>query len=104
MFGTCVKCGYEDILNADGLCSICEAETKGLKWRCFHCLRFYGEKPERCPHCGCPYFTHISRCREEDEAIEESARKASHLPEDIAKTIASLETTRIREQSAKSSF
>jgi len=98
MFGTCVKCGYEDILNADGLCSICEAETKGLKWRCFHCLRFYGEKPERCPHCGCPHFTPIERCRGEDEAIEQSARQAAALPEKYAQVLATLETIRIREQ------
>jgi len=99
-FGTCVKCGYEDILSPDGLCSICAAKKQGMKWRCFHCLRFYKEKPVTCPHCGCPYFTPIEKCRKEDEAIEQSARKASHLPEHIAKTIASLEIKRIREESA----
>ena len=27
-FGKCVKCSGEDVLNADGLCPICEAEKK----------------------------------------------------------------------------
>lgn len=98
MFGTCTKCGTEDILNTDGLCPICEAEDRGMRYRCFHCLRFFPVKPERCPHCGCPHFTPIERCREEDEAIEQSARQAAALPEKYAQVLATIETIRIREQ------
>ena len=97
MFGRCKNCGYEDLLNTEGLCEICEAKEKGMQWRCFHCLKFYVKKPVECPHCGCPYFTSIEKCREEDQAIEESAKQASHVPEGIARTIATLETKRIRD-------
>ena len=96
MFGRCRRCRAEDILNEEGICDICQAKERGMRWRCFHCLRFYREKPVECPHCGCPHFTSIEKCKEEDEAIEMSARQASHLSESIAKTIASLETERIR--------
>jgi len=98
MFGKCRICGEEDLLNAEGLCEICEAKEKGMRWRCFHCLKFYTEKPEECPHCGCPYFTPIEKCREEDQAFEESAREAAanQVSEETAKILASLETQRIQ--------
>jgi len=97
MFGRCKNCGYEDLLNSEGLCGICEAKEKGMQWRCFHCLKFYAEKPVECPHCGCPYFTAIEKCRGEDQAIEISARESSHVSESTAKIIATLETKRIRD-------
>ena len=102
VFGKCVKCSTEDILNADGLCPICEAENRGMKWRCFHCLRFYREKTKACPECGCPYFTAIEKCRIEDEAIERSARQAAtNVPETTARFLASLEIERIRRETAE---
>jgi len=100
-FGKCVKCGAEDILNADGLCPICEAENKGMKYRCFHCLRFFATKPVRCPHCGCLHLTPIKKCRDEDEAIERSARQAANVPEETARLLASLEIERIRRETAE---
>jgi len=101
-FGKCVKCGTEDILNTDGLCPICEAENRGMKWRCFHCLRFYEEKPKACPECGCPYFTAIEKCREEDAMIEKSARQAAaNVSETTARFLASLEIERIRRETAE---
>ena len=102
VFGKCVKCGTEDILNTDGLCPICEAENRGMKWRCFHCLRFYEEKPKACPECGCPYFTAIEKCREEDAMIEKSARQAAaNVSETTARFLASLEIERIRRETAE---
>jgi len=102
ILGRCRKCGVEDILNTDGLCPVCVAETEGMKYRCFHCLRFYRDKPEACPECGCPYFTPIERCREEDRMIEESARQAAaNMPEGSARFLATLETQRIREQTTE---
>jgi len=101
-FGKCAKCGVEDILNADGLCPICEAENRGMKWRCFHCLRFYREKPKACSECGCPYFTAIEKCRVEDEVIERSARQAAtNVPETTARFLASLEIERIRRETTE---
>jgi len=97
VFGRCKRCGIEDILDEDGMCEICRAEGRGMRWRCFHCLRFYEEKPSECPHCGCPHFTAIEKCRGEDQAIEISARESSHVSESDAKVIATLETKRIQD-------
>ena len=78
--------------------SLSDAVEQGLQWRCFHCLTFHKEKPERCPYCGCPSFTHISRCEKEDLAIWESAQKAAEadLSGKAIETIASLEIRRIQ--------
>jgi len=101
-FGKCTKCGAEDILNADRLCPICEAENRGMKYRCFHCLQFFATKPVRCPHCGCPYFTKIEQCREEDRMIEQSARQAAaNVPEGSARLLATVEIQRIRGQTVE---
>jgi len=80
--------------------NIKEARESGMQWRCFHCLRWFKEKPqELCPYCGCPWFTHISKVEVEDKLIDESAEKAakSGLPEGyITKKFSNMEIEKIR--------